>query len=228
MGQSSWRRGVEGWLGARSVAAGHLGQLRGTRGVGVVLQLNRGHVTVAGVQEGGFHCGGLGVVSWSCRVEILGNFSGNQFWLLFQFSCHLSVSPHQKHNDQDEQDVEGGKGEYDRVLPVGMELLLLLLLPLLSLLWVDCRCHTGAGHRVVGVILRAGIRGWAEALARLVIPSSTSLQAGRGGRGVPAVAAARLLPPLLVRGPAAGRLQATPTPTGKLVLHLQGGALLLA
>ena len=114
------------------------------------------------------------------------------------------------------------------MLPVELELLLLLLLPLLPLLWVDCRCHTGAGDWVVGVILRAGVRGWAEALARLVIPGSTSLQAGRGGRGVPALAAARLLPPLLVLGPTAGRFQATATPTGKLVLHLQGGTLLLA
>ena len=79
-------------------------------------------------------------------------------------------------------------------------LLLLLLLPLLpSSLWVDCRWHAGASHRIVGVILRAGIRWWAEALARLVIPSSSPLQAGGGGLGVPALAAARLLPPLLVR-----------------------------
>ena len=114
------------------------------------------------------------------------------------------------------------------MLPVDEELLLLLLIPLLPLLWVDCRWNTSACQRIVGVILRTGVRWWAEALARLVIPGSTSLQAGRGGRGVPAVAAARLLPPLLVIGPAAGRLQATPTPTGKLILHLQGGALLLA
>ena len=107
-------------------------------------------------------------------------------------------------------------------------LLLLLLLPLLSLLWVDCRCHTGAGHWIVCVILRAGVRGWAEALARLVIPSSSPLQAGGGGRGVPAVAAACLLPPLLVLRSAAGRLKATATSTSKLVLNLQGGALLLA
>ena len=112
--------------------------------------------------------------------------------------------------------------------PLLLLLLLLLLFPFFSLLWVDCRCDTGASHRVVGVILRAGVRRWAEALARLVIPSSTALQAGCGGRSVPAVAAARLLPPLLVLQPAAGRLQATATPTGKLVLHLQGGALLLA
>ena len=55
MGGDSGRRGIEGGLGARSEAAGHLGQLGGIGGVGVVLQLNRGHVAVAGVQQGGFH-----------------------------------------------------------------------------------------------------------------------------------------------------------------------------
>ena len=46
------------------------------------------------------------------------------------------------------------------------------------------------------------------------------LKAGGGGLGVLALATACLFPPLLVRGPAARRIQATPTATGKLILHL--------
>ena len=80
----------------------------------------------------------------------------------------------------------------------------------------------------MGLVRRAGAGGGTEALAGLVVPDTSHLQAGRGRLGVPALAAARLLPPLLVLVPAAGRFQATATPTGKLVLHLQGGTLLLA
>ena len=137
------------------------------------------------------------------------------------------MPPHQNHNDEDEKDIERGKGENDRMLPVDEELLLLLLLPLLPLLWVDCRWDTGACQRIVGVILRAGVRWWAEALARLVIPNFAPLQAGAGGRGVLALAAAGLLLPLLVLRSAAGRLKTTPTPTRHLVLNLKVGALLL-
>ena len=77
------------------------------------------------------------------------------------------------------------------------------------------------------MILRTGVRWWAEALARLVIPNFAPLQAGGGGRGVLALAAAGLLLPLLVLRSAAGRLKTTPTPTRHLVLNLKVGALLL-
>ena len=138
------------------------------------------------------------------------------------------MPPDQNHNDEDEKDIERGKGENDRMLPVDEELLLLLLLPFFSsYLWIDCRWNTGACQRIVGVILRTGVRWWAEALARLVIPNFAPLQAGGGGRGVLALAAAGLLLPLLVLRSAAGRLQTTPTPTRHLVLNLKVGALLL-
>ena len=137
------------------------------------------------------------------------------------------MPPDQNHNDEDEKDIERGKGENDRMLPVDEELLLLLLLPLLPLLWEDCRWDTSACQRIVGVILRTGVRWWAEALARLVIPNFAPLQAGGGGRGVLALAAAGLLLPLLVLRSAAGRLKTTPTPTRHLVLNLKVGALLL-
>ena len=104
----------------------------------------------------------------------------------------------------------------------------LIIKPFLSsYLWVDCRWDTSACQRIVGVILRTGVRWWAEALARLVIPNFAPLQAGGGGRGVLALAAAGLLLPLLVLRSAAGRLKTTPTPTRHLVLNLKVGALLL-
>ena len=55
-------------------------------------------------------------------------------WSLPQTSCHLPVLPHQHHYDRDEEEVEGGKGEYDGVLPVELKNLLLSLLSLLPLL----------------------------------------------------------------------------------------------
>ena len=68
------------------------------------------------------------------------------------------MPPDQNHNDEDEKDIERGKGENDKVLPVDEELLLLLLLPFFSsYLWVDCRWDTSACHRIVGVILRTGV-----------------------------------------------------------------------
>ena len=154
--------------------------------------------------------------------------------MLPQSLACLLISSHQKHNDNNKKDIERGKGENDRVLPVDEEspvllpFLLRLLLPFLSsYLWVDCRWDTGACQQIVGVILRTGVRWWAEALARLVIPNFAPLQAGGGGRGVLALAAAGLLLPLLVLRSAAGRLKTTPTPTRHLVLNLKVGALLL-
>ena len=77
------------------------------------------------------------------------------------------------------------------------------------------------------MVRRAGVGWGTEALAGLVVPDPTHLKAGGRCLGVPAVAAACLLPPLLVLRPAAGRLQATSTPTFKLILHLKGGTLFL-
>ena len=123
-------------------------------------------------------------------------------WLLSQTSCHLSVLPHQDNYDGDEEEVEGGEGEDDRVLPVELEDILLPLLPLLSLLTLEtleqAKGQAGAGGRVTGLIRRTGVCRRAEALTRLVIPDTTFLEAGGGGLGVLALAAAGLLPPLLV------------------------------
>ena len=132
-------------------------------------------------------------------------------------SCELSVLPHQHHDDRDEQQVEGGEREDHRMFPVELEhVLLLSLLPLLALLSLQGgdQWQAGAGGRVVGLVRRARV-GWrAEARAGLVVPDpanleaggyhnnqshhSHHLEAGRGGLGVRALAAARLLLPHLV------------------------------
>ena len=95
------------------------------------------------------------------------------------------------------------------------------------------------------MILRTRIRRRTKTPTSLVVPSSASLQAAGDGRLVFAMAAARLLPPLLVLRsvrdkvdksekfnlrlkPATGRVKPTPTSTSQFVLHFQGGALLLA
>ena len=55
--------------------------------------------------------------------------------VLPQPSRHLSVLPDQHHDDGDEEEVEGGEGEDDRMLPVQLKHILLpSLLSLLSLL----------------------------------------------------------------------------------------------
>ena len=90
------------------------------------------------------------------------------------------------------------------MLPVELKDVLLPLLPLLSLLTLHrAKGQAGAGGWVMGLVRRAGVGRGTEALAGLVVPDTTHLQAGRGRLGVPALAAARLLPPLLVRRPAA-------------------------
>ena len=90
------------------------------------------------------------------------------------------------------------------MLPVELEDVLLPLLPLLPLLTLQqTKGQTGAGGRVMGLVRRAGVSWGTEALAGLVVPDTTHLEAGGGRLGVPALAAARLLPPLLVRGSAA-------------------------
>ena len=64
-----------------------------------------------------------------------------------QFFDHVLVPSDKKHNDHDEENVEGGQCQYYRVLPVDEESIILLLLrllflPLLSLLWQDHRWNT--------------------------------------------------------------------------------------
>ena len=94
------------------------------------------------------------------------------------------------------------------------------------------------------MILRTRIRRRTKTPTSLVVPSPASLKAAGDGCLVFALAAARLLPPLLVLRsvrdkvdnlkfklgliPATGRVKPTPTSTSQLVLHFQGGALLLA
>ena len=125
-------------------------------------------------------------------------------WPFPEASRHLPVLPHQHHYDGDEEEVEGGEGEDDRVLPVELKDVLLPLLPLLPFLTLQwTKGQAGAGGWVMGLVRRAGVGRGTEALAGLVVPDTTHLQAGGGGLGVPALAAARLLPPLLLQGSAA-------------------------
>ena len=58
-----------------------------------------------------------------------------------QFFDHVLVPSDKKHNDHDEENIEGSQCDHDWVLPVDEEqlLLFLLLLPLLSL---NCRWNT--------------------------------------------------------------------------------------
>ena len=55
----------------------------------------------------------------------------------------------------------------------------------------------------MGLVRRAGVRGGTEALTGLVVPDTSHLKAGGGGLRVLALAAARILPPLLVQRSAA-------------------------
>ena len=133
--------------------------------------------------------------------------------------------PHQHHDDGDEEEVQGREGEDDRMLPVELKhvlLPLLSLLPLLTLEWTK-EGQAGAGGGVMGLVRRAGVGRGTEALAGLVIPDSTHLQAVGRRLGVLALAAARLLPPLLVFRPAAGRLKAASTPTSNLCVNSKLG-----
>ena len=61
--------------------------------------------------------------------------------LVVQFFGHVLVPSDKKHNDDDEENIEGSQCDHDWVLPVDEEplLLILLLLPLLSLY---CRRNT--------------------------------------------------------------------------------------
>ena len=90
------------------------------------------------------------------------------------------------------------------MLPVELQDILLPLLPLLPLLTLQrAKGQAGAGGWVMGLVRRAGVGGGTEALAGLVVPDTTRLEAGCRRLGVPALAAARLLSPLLVRRSAA-------------------------
>ena len=71
----------------------------------------------------------------------------------------------------------------------------------------------------MGLVSGAGVGWGTEALAGLVVPNPTHLKAGGRCLGVLALAAARLLPPLLVLRPAAGRLKAASTPTSHLCVN---------